>query len=81
MDFKTKRLIRRLERKVKKLGGELEVDIIDTKHQNNWWECFLYLPDGRFIDMMMALESDWISEAILEVADSMDEILEYGKEH
>lgn len=159
MDFKTKRLIRRLERKVKKLGGELEVDIIDTKHQNNlwyggdiaeikyknhrlviaavgdvrvevadendnyvgyvkdknnagifykefrhfirddkhlvklitdnhiifennnWWECFLYLPDGRFVDMMMALESDWISEAILEVADSMDEILEYGKEH
>ena len=31
--------------------------------------------------MMMALESDLISEAILEVADSMDEILEYGKEH
>ena len=48
---------------------------------NNWWECFLYLPDGRFKDMMMALESDWISEAILEVADSMDEILEYGKDY
>ena len=31
--------------------------------------------------MMMALESDLISEAILEVADSMDEIIEYGKDN
>lgn len=48
---------------------------------NNWWECFMYLPDGTFVDMMMALESDLLSEAILEVADSMDEILEYGKDN
>lgn len=48
---------------------------------NNWWECFMYLPDGTFVDMMMALESDLISEAILEVADSMDEIIEYGKDN
>ena len=48
---------------------------------NNWWECFMYLPDGTFVDMMMALESDLLSEAILEVADSMDEIIEYGKDN
>lgn len=48
---------------------------------NNWWECFMYLPDGTFVDMMMVLESDLILEAILEVADSMDEIIEYGKDN
>ncbi len=31
--------------------------------------------------IMMDLESDLISEAILEVVDSMDENLEYGKDN
>ena len=61
------------------------VKLIANNHiifeNNNWWECFMYLPDGTFVDMMMALESDLLSEAILEVADSMDEILEYGKDN
>ncbi len=158
MDFRTKHLIKRLKKKVRKLGGELDVEMIDTKHQNNlwyggdvaeikyknhrliiaaigdvrvevydendeyvgyvkdksnagtfysefrhfirddkhlgelirnnhiifdnnnWWECFMYLPDGTFVDMMMNLDADFISEAILEVAEVMDEILEYGKD-
>jgi len=47
---------------------------------NNWWECFLYLPDGSFVDMMMDLEYDRIDEAIIAVADSLDEIIEhYGE--
>lgn len=61
------------------------VKLIANNHiifeNNNWWECFMYLPDGTFVDMMMALESDLLSEAILEVADSMDEIIEYGKDN
>lgn len=61
------------DRHLKKLmsQGRLEFD------NNNWWECFLYLPDNTFVDMMWALDAYTISEAIEEVLDGMDEMLSY----
>ncbi len=59
---------------------ELESKFLLRLDYNNWWECFLYLPDGSFVDMMMDLEYDRIDEAIIAVADSLDEIIEhYGE--
>lgn len=42
---------------------------------NNWWECFLITPNKEFKDLMLALESDKISDAVKEVACSMQEII------
>lgn len=66
----------RSDRHLKKLmsQGRLEFD------NNNWWECFLYLPDNTFVDLMWALDAYTISEAIEEVLEGMEEILaNYGK--
>lgn len=44
---------------------------------NNWWECFLYLPDGYFVDMMWVLDAYSIKEAVLEVLENIDKIIAY----
>ena len=36
---------------------------LDMEH-NNWWECFVYTPEGKFHDMMWALDSDHIFEGV-----------------
>lgn len=46
---------------------------------NNWWECFLVDAEGGFHDLMMALESDGVFDAIAEIIAEMDEIVEHNK--
>ena len=78
MDFKTKRLIRRLERQVKKLGGELEVDIIDTKHQNNLW----YggdIAEIKYKNHRLVIAA--VGDVKVEVADENDNYVGYVKEN
>lgn len=62
---------------------------LDMEH-NNWWECFVYTPDGEFHDMMWALDSDHIFEGVEVVLSAMDSVIkditenkeriEYGKD-
>ena len=47
---------------------------------NNWWECFVTDPQGKFHDIMWALDSDSLFDAIDEVLDSLDEMIQYIKE-
>lgn len=42
---------------------------------NNWWECFVTLPSGKFVDLMWALEGYKIDEAVEEVLDEMDQVI------
>lgn len=44
---------------------------LDMEH-NNWWECFVYTPEGEFHDMMWALDSDHIFEGVEVVLSAMD---------
>ena len=77
MDFKTKCLIRRLERQVKKLGGELEVDIIDTKHQNNLW----YggdIAEIKYKNHRLVIAA--VGDVKVEVADENDNYVGYVKD-
>lgn len=46
---------------------------------NNWWECFLIDPEGNFHDLMMALDSDGVFDAVAEILAEIDEIIEYSK--
>ncbi len=43
---------------------------------NNWYECFAIDPCGHFYDLMWALDSDHAIEAIAEIIDGMDEVIE-----
>lgn len=62
---------------------------LDMEH-NNWWECFVYTPEGEFHDMMWALDSDHIFEGVEVVLSAMDSVMkditenkeriEYGKD-
>lgn len=47
-----------------------------TLDHNNWWECFVIDPEGGFHDLMWALDSDDIFEAIWEIIDGMEETIE-----
>ena len=47
---------------------------------NNWWECFLMDPEGEFHDMMLALDSNDIFDAIAEIIAACDEIIAYAAE-
>lgn len=42
---------------------------------NNWWECFVTLPSGEFIDLMWALDGNKIDEAVKEVLEEMDQVI------
>lgn len=62
---------------------------LDMEH-NNWWECFVYTPEGEFHDMMWTLDSDHIFEGVEVVLSAMDSVIkditenkeriEYGKD-
>ena len=62
---------------------------LDMEH-NNWWECFVYTPEGEFHDMMWALDSDHVFEGVEVVLSAMDSVIkditenkeriEYGKD-
>ena len=62
---------------------------LDMEH-NNWWECFVYTPEGEFHDMMWALDSDHLFEGVEVVLSAMDSVMkditenkeriEYGKD-
>ena len=49
-----------------------QLDLTD----NNWWECFCYDPQGQFHDLMLALDSDGVIDAVVETAVAMDSIIE-----
>lgn len=42
----------------------------------NWWECFPVSEDGKFHDIMWALESDSVLDALPEIIGSMDDIVQ-----
>lgn len=48
-----------------------QLDLTD----NNWWECFCCDPQGQFHDLMLALDSDGIIDAVVETAVAMDSII------
>lgn len=47
---------------------------------NNWWECFVYDPEGGFHDIMWCLDASSLTDAIEEVKESIDDIIEQIKE-
>lgn len=66
-----------------KIDAELKQLLADNHPQyqldltdNNWWECFCYDPQGQFHDLMLALDSDGIIDAVVETAVAMDSIIE-----
>lgn len=52
--------------------------LLELEH-NNWWECFLIDLEGNYFDLMMALNSDGVFDAIAEILIKMDEIIEHSK--
>lgn len=46
-------------------------------NEGNWWECYIVGPDGMYIDLAWALDSDYLKDAIEEVKDHLDEMVEY----
>ena len=51
--------------------GELVFDY------NNWWECFVYGPDGEFHDLMWDLDASYLDDAIEEVKEQLDDMIKY----
>ena len=49
--------------------GELVFDY------NNWWECFVYDKDGEFHDLMWDLDASYLGEAIEEVKEQLDDVI------
>lgn len=43
---------------------------------NNWWEVSVTSPDGVWHDLMCCLDSDKFEDALLEVLESLDELIE-----
>lgn len=54
--------------------GELVFDY------NNWWECFVIDPKGEFHDLMWDLDASYLDEAIEEVKEQLDEMIQYIEE-
>ena len=48
---------------------------------NNWWECFIYDPEGGFHDLMWDLDACLLMDAISEVKDNFDYIIATYIEH
>lgn len=46
---------------------------------NNWWECFVCDENEKFYDLMWALDSIRLDDAIEEVKGSIEETIEYIK--
>lgn len=55
-------------------NGDLVID------NNNWWECFIYDKDGKFHDLMWALDDDYIDDAIETVKEELDRMIKYLEE-
>ena len=55
-------------------NGDLIIDY------NNWWECFIYDPQGNFHDLMWALDSDYLDDAIKEVEENLEDIIKQIEE-
>lgn len=47
---------------------------------NNWWEVFITKPDGSYHDFLYELESNKLSDAIIEVIDSIPDLIKEIKE-
>jgi hypothetical protein len=47
---------------------------------NNWWECFIIDPQGNFHDLMWALDSDYLDDAIKEVEENLEDIIKQIEE-
>lgn len=47
---------------------------------NNWWECFIIDPQGNFYDLMWALDSDYLDDAIKEVEENLEDIIKQIEE-
>lgn len=43
---------------------------------NNWWECFVTTPSGQDIDAMWDMDAYTMDEAIKEVLEEMDQVIE-----
>lgn len=43
---------------------------------NNWWECYVILPTGEYVDLMWWLDADAVDDAVREVIESMDDIID-----
>lgn len=43
---------------------------------NNWWECFVYSPDGEFHDLMWDLDTSYLDEAIEEVKANLKSVIQ-----
>ena len=54
-------------------NGDLILD------HNNWWECFIIDPHGNFHDLMWDLDATTLDEAIEEVKENLEEMIEYVK--
>lgn len=42
---------------------------------NNWWECFVYGPDGEFHDLTWDLDASYLDEAIEEVKEYLESVI------
>ena len=49
-------------------------------NNNNWWECFIIDPQGNFHDLMWALDSDYLDDAIKEVEENLEDIIKQIEE-
>lgn len=47
---------------------------------NNWWECFIVDKQGNFHDLMWCLDASYLDEAIEEVKERLDEMINYIEE-
>lgn len=47
---------------------------------NNWWECFIVDKNGETHDLMWCLDATFLSDAIEEVKESLDEMIAYIEE-
>lgn len=67
------------------LNDESLYQCIEDKHSqyalsidnNNWWECYLIGPSKEVIDLGEPLNADLLSEAIQELIDMEDDIVEW----
>ena len=55
-------------------NGDLRID------NNNWWECFITDKDGNEYDLMWCLDSDYLTDAIEEVKEQLDDMIKYIEE-
>ena len=52
-------------------NGDLLID------NNNWWECFIIDPQGNWHDLMWALDSGYLDDAIEEVKENLEDMIKY----